>query len=90
MNAFPESLKERLASRFEKKGVSIGDFVGASVMLRDGRFVGQRFRWDHAMAIVFEEESQVKLFDADGQFVDRCRLRDLEMEVLMVAQQRAA
>lgn len=90
MNVFPESLRELLESRFEQKGISTGDFVGASVMLREGNYVGQRFRWDAAMAIVFPEESQVKLYDADGQFVDRCRLRDLESPVPSVPQRRAA
>jgi hypothetical protein len=61
-----ESVRRLVSQTFAELGVAPEGELRETILIRDGSYCGRRFENDHATAIWFVEEDQLKVYHADG------------------------
>ena len=63
----PESLPEVVAAALREMGLGIDEAaLNRSILIRDGNFVGHKFRFDGGYALWLVEKGVVEVYDNEG------------------------
>ncbi|NLY01432.1 MAG: hypothetical protein GXY83_35520 [Rhodopirellula sp.] len=62
----PDAVFQIVAAGFAELGAADPQAIGRTLLLRDGYFVGHRFRCGGLQAILLPESESVEFFDAEG------------------------
>ncbi len=84
-----DSVRQQVAEAFAELGNSALEEVRETILIRDGAYCGRRFETDEASAIWFVEESQIKVYRADGSLVRVIRPLDATAGVRSAARTAA-
>lgn len=64
-----ETVRQRVRATFAAQGVEDVDDCCETILIRDGFYCGRCFACDNHRAIWFVEESAIKFYGEDGEFL---------------------
>lgn len=76
-----ETIRTRVRSIFETRGVATDAEMCESLLIRDGFFCGRRFEMDGLCAVWFVEEDELKIYDRDGALLAAKSLEAIQRQI---------
>jgi hypothetical protein len=65
----PDGLHQRVVEGFRVLGASDPEAISQSILLRELRFVGRRFRSDGMQAVAMADQDTLQFYDGEGNLL---------------------
>jgi hypothetical protein len=71
-----ERIRTQVVTRFQQHGLAENEDVLETILIREGRYVGRRFRVDGASAVWIDAEQEIRIWTDSGELLDVLKLED--------------
>ncbi len=71
----PDATFQTISAVFAELGADRPEEISRTLLLRDGYFLGHRFRCDKLQAVLLPDSEEVEFFDEDGELLQSVRVQ---------------